>query len=58
MKCPFKLLDPQTGDVRDCPFFKSVDEMRENAQKVKVFCGLCMKAMYANNKQFKVVNTL
>ena len=55
-KCPFKL-------NRECPFGFTIADLKNNADYIKIYCGMCVKSKYALAKiklvnRFSVVNTL
>jgi len=54
--CPFKI-------HKWCPFGFTINDLKSNADLIKIYCGMCVKSSYALAKiklvnRFSVVNTL
>ena len=56
MTCPFRLRSK-------CPFGFTSEDLKEDSEKVKVYCAMCVKSTYAIAKlkiakKYILVNTL
>ena len=54
--CPFRLRTK-------CPFGFTVEDLKEDSEKIKIYCSMCVKSTYAiaklkYAKRYIVVNTL